>query len=131
MPTWTVEEDRVLREMIMADKNIQEIASVITTHSPIAIRARVDRLNLQIAKSLGIQKVSIKDLQEYANKINEAQGLFLAYERGSVGIMVHEDGLSVIQYVDNNLDYCVHGSHLTPIGCYKVLQDIERTCVNR
>lgn len=131
MPTWTQEEDRLLREMVMADKNIEEIAACIVTHSPIAIRARIDRYNLNMAKSMGIQRVTIKDLQEYANRINEAQGLFLSYERGAVGIMVHEDGLSVIQYVDDKMDYCVHGSHLTPIGCYKVLQDIEKVCLRK
>lgn len=131
MPIWTPEEDRLLNEMVMANKNIQEISTVITNHTPVAIRARIDKLNLNIAKSMGIHKVSIKDLQEYAHRINEAQGLFLSYERGSVGIMIHEDGISVIQYVDDNLDYCVHGSHLTPIGCYKVLQDIERNCINK
>ena len=128
MPIWTSEEDRLLREMVLADKNINEIAKVITNHTPVAIRARIDRLDIVLEKSFGIHNVSIKSLQEYAHKLNEMQGLFLPYERGSVGIVVHEDGLSVIQYVDDKLDYCVHGSHLTPIGCYKILQDIEKSC---
>ena len=69
-------------------------------------------------------------LQKYVNDLNIKQGKFLPVEAGCFDIMRHEDGFSVIQYVNDSLDYCILGSHLTKVGCYKVLQDIEQNCIN-
>ena len=128
MSTWTDKEIEILRNLVSDGLSIDKISNFIPNHSKIAIRAEIDRLDLNLEKSIG--KVTIPMLQKYVNDLNIKQGKFLPVEAGCFGIMRHEDGFSVIQYVNDSLDYCILGSHLTKVGCYKVLQDIEQKCIN-
>ena len=128
MSTWTDKEIEILRNLVSDGLSIDKISNFIPNHSKIAIRAEIDRLDLNLEKSIG--KVTIPRWQKYVNDLNIKQGKFLPVEAGCFGIMRHEDGFSVIQYVNDSLDYCVLGSHLTKVGCYKVLQDIEQKCIN-
>ena len=128
MSTWTYKEIEILRNLVSDGVSIDKISNFIPNHSKIAIRAEIDRLDLNLEKSIG--KVTIPMLQKYVNDLNIKQGKFLPIEAGCFGIMRHEDGFSVIQYVYDSLDYCILGSHLTKVGCYKVLQDIEQKCIN-
>lgn len=128
MSTWTDKEIEILRNLVSDGLSIDKISNFIPNHSKIAIRAEIDRLDLNLEKSIG--KVTIPMLQKYVNDLNIKQGKFLPVEAGCFGIMRHEDGFSVIQYVNDSLDYCILGSHLTKVGCYKVLQDIEQNCIN-
>ena len=128
MPTWTDKEIEILRNSVYNGLSIDKISNIITNHSKIAIRAEIDRLDLNLEKSIG--KVTVPMLQKYVNDLNVKHGKFASVETCCFGIMVHEDGYSVIQYINDSLDYCVLGSHLTKVGCYKVLQDIERNCIN-
>ena len=128
MSTQTDKEIEILRNLVSDGLSIDKISNFIPNHSKIAIRAEIDRLDLNLEKSIG--KVTIPMLQKYVNDLNIKQGKFLPVEAGCFGIMRHEDGFSVIQYVNDSLDYCVLGSHLTKVGCYKVLQDIEQKCIN-
>lgn len=127
MPIWTKEEIDILRDSVYNGLSIDKISNIITNHSKIAIRAEIDRLNLDLEKSIG--KVTVPMLQKYINEINLKQGKVLPTERGCFGLMTHDDGYSIIQYVNDSLDYCILGSHLTKVGCYKILQDIERNCM--
>ena len=129
MSTWTDKEIEILRNLVSDGLSIDKISNFIPNHSKIAIRAEIDRLDLNLEKS--IDKVTIPMLQKYVNDLNIKQGKFLPVEAGCFGIMRHEDGFSVIQYVNDSLDYCILGSHLTKVGCYKVLQDIEQNLINR
>ena len=129
MSTWTDKEIDILRNLVSDGLSIDKISNFIPNHSKIAIRAEIDRLDLNLEKSIG--KVTIPMLQKYVNDLNIKQGKFLPVEAGCFGIMRHEDGFSVIQYVNDSLDYCILGSHLTKVGCYKVLQEIEQNCINR
>ena len=129
MSTWTDKEIEILRNLVSDGLSIDKISNFIPNHSKIAIRAEIDRLDLNLEKSIG--KVTIPMLQKYVNDLNIKQGKFLPVEVGCFGIMRHEDGFSVIQYVNDSLDYCILGSHLTKVGCYKVLQDIEQNLINR
>ena len=128
MSTWTDKEIEILRNLVSDGLSIDKISNFIPNHSKIAIRAEIDRLDLNLEKSIG--KVTIPMLQKYVNDLNIKQGKFLPVEAGCFGIMRHEDGFSVIQYVNDSLDYCILGSHLTKVGCYKVLQDFEQNCIN-
>lgn len=127
MSIWTKEEIEILRDSVYNGLSIDRISNIITNHSKIAIRAEIDRLDLNLEKSIG--KVTVPMLQKYVNDLNIKQGKFSSVEVGCFGIMVHEDGYSVIQYINDSLDYCVLGSHLTKVGCYKVLQEIEQNCI--
>ena len=129
MSTWTDKEIEILRNLVSDGLSIDKISNFIPNHSKIAIRAEIDRLDLNLEKS--IDKVTIPMLQKYVNDLNIKQEKFLPVEAGCFGIMRHEDGFSVIQYVNDSLDYCILGSHLTKVGCYKVLQDIEQNVINR
>ena len=129
MSTWTDKEIEILRNLVSDGLSIDKISNFIPNHSKIAIRAEIDRLDLNLEKSIG--QVTIPMLQKYVNDLNIKQGKFLPVEAGCFGIMRHEDGFSVIQYVNDSLDYCILGSHLTKVGCYKVLQDIEQNLINR
>lgn len=123
MPKWTDNEIDILRNAFSQGLNIAEISNLIPNHSSIAIRAMIDRLDLQLEKTCG--RVTAKSVQEYIDTINARNGLTMPLERGYIGLMRHEDGYSIIQYIDNNMSYCVWGSHLTLVGCYKVLKDYE------
>ena len=123
MPKWTDNEIDILRNAFSQGLNIAEISNLIPNHSSIAIRAMIDRLDLQLEKTYG--RVTAKSVQEYIDIINARNGLTMPLERGYIGLMRHEDGYSIIQYIDNNMSYCVWGSHLTLVGCYKVLKDYE------
>ena len=128
MSIWTDKEIEILRNLVSDGLSIDKISNFIPNHSKIAIRAEIDRLDLNLEKSIG--KVTTPMLQKYVNDLNIKQGKLFPVEAGCFGIMRHEDGYSVIQYVNDSLDYCVLGSHLTKVGCYKVLQDIEQNCIN-
>ena len=129
MSTWTDKEIEILRNLVSDGLSIDKISNFIPNHSKIAIRAEIDRLDLNLEKSIG--KVTTSMLQKYVNDLNIKQGKLFPVEAGCFGIMRHEDGYSVIQYVNDSLDYCVLGSYLTKVGCYKVLQDIEQNVINR
>ena len=129
MSTWTDKEIEILRNLVSDGLSIDKISNFIPNHSKIAIRAEIDRLDLNLEKSIG--KVTTPMLQKYVNDLNIKQGKVFPVEAGCFGIMRHEDGFSVIQYVNDSLDYCVLGSHLTKVGCYKILQDIEQSVINR
>lgn len=129
MPKWTDDEIEILRNAFSQGLNTVEIANLIPNHSSIAIRAMIDRLDLQLEKTYG--KVTVKAVQEHIDNINAKNGHYMPIERGYIGLVRHEDGYSIIQYIDSNMSYCVWGSHLTLVGCYNVLKEYEENCLNK
>ena len=127
MPKWTDSELDILRQCVYDGMNIEQISKIITNHTPVAIRATIDKYDMNFEKAYG--RVTVKAVQEYIDKLNANNGLTMPVERGYIGMLRHEDGYSIIQYIDDKMDYCVWGSHLTLIGCYKVLRDYENNCV--
>ena len=68
MSTWTDKEIEILRNLVSDGLSIDKISNFIPNHSKIAIRAEIDRLDLNLEKSIG--KVTIPMLQKYVNDLN-------------------------------------------------------------
>ena len=129
MPKWTDSEIDILRQCVYDGMDIEQISKVITNHTPVAIRAMIDKYDMNLEKAYG--KITVKTIQEYIDRLNQNNGLTMPLERGYIGLMRHEDGYSIIQYIDNNMSYCVWGNHLTLVGCYKILKDYENNCLTK
>ena len=116
---WTEPEINILRNSVLRGDSFDETCELLPHRTRIAIRAKIDKLNLNLEKQIG--SISVDMIQSLLSQINLNKSF---KSSGSFDVWEKSEGYMVVQYLDNKGDYSILGSGLTKVACYKILLDI-------
>ena len=118
---WSEHEISILRNSVLKGDYFNTTCSLLPHRTIIAIRAKIDKLNLNLEKQIGT--VSVEMIYNLLNQINAQRGKEYKVS-GSFYVWEKSEGYMVVQYIDNQGGFSIFGSGLTKVACYQILMDI-------
>lgn len=118
---WSEHEISILRNSVLRSDDFYTTCSLLPNRTRVAIRAKIDKLNLNLEKEIG--SISVEMIYNLLNQINAKRGK--EYKgSGSFDVWEKSEGYMVVQYIDNTGSFSILGSGLTKVFCYQILMDI-------